>query len=491
MTTVHSNVPSRRSSPYSRGGLSENEIDQSIRTPILFFVGWALFWLLVSSAFALLASLKLHWPEFLGGAEILTYGRVQAVATNSFLYGWSVSAVFGVAFWTMSRLSQTRLRQGPVLYIAGAFWNLAVILGLIGILFGRSTGLPGLEIPSYTVPVLLISYALIAAVGIYAFHSRQVRTTYVSQWYLFAGFFWFPWIFIAAQAMLVWSPARGTAQAVVSAWYSYNFFALFLAPLGLAVLYYFLPKILGRPIRYYYLTKMGFWLYALIAPWCGVAALSSGPIPAWVPTAGIVGKTMLLIPIAIISLHLFGSLKEGFDKLKSSTTFAFVTVAIFAFLSVHLLQTLTAFRNWQEILQFTHFGTALDFLGKYAFFSFAVFAALYFFLPRITERGWPYVGLIRTHFWCSSIGTLLVILSLGLAGWIQGVRLNNPEVPMVDVAGGTSWLLVIASIGWMILLFGHALFVWNVISLSRSPGASKEAKEILLAKSPEMKVQTT
>ena len=457
----------------------------------MFFVGWALFWLLVSSVFALVTSLKLHWPQFLGGSEVFTYGRVQAVASTAFLYGWCCSAVFGVGFWMMSRLSQTRLRQGPVLYIAGTFWNLAVILGIIGIFFGRSTGLLNLEIPSYTAPVLLLSYALIAVVGVYAFHSRQVNTTYVSQWYLYAAFFWFPWIFIAAQGMLVWSPARGTVQSVVTAWYSYNFFALWLAPLGLAVLYYFLPKILGRPIRYYYLTKMGFWLYALIAPWCGVASLSSGPVPAWVSTAGIVGKTMLLIPVGIISLHLFGSLKGGYDKLKSSTTFAFVMVAIFAFLSVHLLQTLTAFRNWQEILQFTHFGTALDLLGKYAFFSFAVFAALYFLLPRITERGWPHVGLIRLHFWCSSVGMLAVILSLALAGWIQGVRLNNPEVSMAEVAGGTSWLMAISSIGWIVLLFGHALFVWNVISLSRSPGASKEVKEILLANSPEMKVQTT
>src|SRR5690625_2891766 len=98
MTTAHSNVPSTRSSLHSSGGWSEAEIDQSIRTPILFFVSWALFWLIVSSVLALVGSLQSHWPGFLGGIEMLTYGRIEAAAQSAFLYGWSCSAVFGVGF---------------------------------------------------------------------------------------------------------------------------------------------------------------------------------------------------------------------------------------------------------------------------------------------------------------------------------------------------------------------------------------------------------
>src|SRR5690625_3475168 len=126
MTTVHSNVPSRRSSPFSRGALSESEIDKSIRTPILLFVGWALFWLLVSSVFALVSSLQLHLPQYLEARVLFTYGRVQAVDSTLYLYGCCSTAVFAVVFRIMSLLSHPRLRQGPLLENAGTVWNLAV-----------------------------------------------------------------------------------------------------------------------------------------------------------------------------------------------------------------------------------------------------------------------------------------------------------------------------------------------------------------------------
>lgn len=491
MTTAHSNVPSRRSSPYSSGGLTEAEIDQSTRTPVLFFLGWALFWLLVSSFFGLIASLKLHWPHFLDGVEFLTYGRVQAVFTNAFLYGWASSGVFAVGLWMMARLSQARLRHGPLLLVAGVFWNLAVLLGLGGILIGYTTGIPTLEMPSYTAPVLLLSYALVMVWGVFTFHTRQYQTTYTSQWYLLAAFFWFPWIYSVAQLMLVWAPVRGTVQSIVNAWYAYNFFALWLAPLALAAIYYFLPKMLGRPLRYYYLAQVGFWTYALIAPWCGVASLSSGPVPAWVPTAGIVAKTMLLVPVAIIGLNFFGSLKGLYPKVRTSATLTFVLVAILAFTVVHVGQALFAYRNWQEVIQFTHFGTAFEMLGRYAFFSMAVFGAVYFLLPRIMTREWRFPGLIKIHFWCSLGGMLLITASLLIAGWVQGGQINTPDVAFVDGVRSTIPWLVGASFGWMVLLVGHIAFVLNIASLVGSRTVSDESRAILLSNPPEMKVQTS
>lgn len=491
MTTQHSNVPSRRSSAHSSGGIAESEIDLSTRTPVLFFLGWALFWLLFSTFFGLLASLKLHWPQFLDGIEFLTYGRVQAVFINSFLYGWASCGVFAVGLWMMARISQVRLRFGPLLLIAGTFWNLTVILGLAGILLGETTGLRALEMAPFTVPVLLIAYALVAVWGVYTFYSRQSRSTYTSQWYLLAAFFWFPWIYSVAQVMLVWAPVRGTVQSVVNVWYAYNFFALWLAPLAIAAIYYFLPKILGRPIRYHYLAPIGFWSYALVAPWCGVAVLSGGPVPAWISTAGIVGMTMLLVPVAIIGVNFFSTLSGLYQKAGASTTLRFVVVGIFAFLFLHLAQALFAYRNFQEVIQFTHFNTAFWMIGMYAFFSMTIFGSVYFLLPRILVCEWPLPSMTKMHFWCSLTGVGLIFLSLVLAGWLQGAGMNNPEMAFVDVVRSTLPWLVGASLGWMILLVGHIAFAWNLISLVSARTISDENRAVLLSNPPEMKVQTT
>ncbi len=492
MTTVHTNVASRRSSPYSTGGVPEAEIDQSTRVPVLFFVGKALFWLILSSLLGLTASLKLHWPDFLGGVEYLTYGRVEAAFKTAFLYGWASSAAFAVGLWLMARLSQNRLVYGSLLLVAGAFWNIGVLIAIVGIFAGETSGYSGFPLPGFAGPILFVAYLLVGAWSIMTFFCRQYRTTYVSQWYLLAAFFWFPWLLTVAHGMLIAAPVRGTVQAIVNAWYGSNFLMLWLAPVALAAIYYFLPKILGRPIRYYYLATIAFWSYALIAPWVGVARLTSGPVPAWISTIGIVASALLLVPVAIISINIHG-VSSATAGARGTVTLAFIRIASVVFTLLFLIGAILSFRNFQEVIQFTHVNSALWFAGIYAFFSMSVFGAAYFFLPRVFRREWETPSFIGLHFWTSLIGALLIIAGLVIAGWIQGGKMNDPSVPFVEVTQATLPWLAAVSLGWMVLLVGHIAFAWNVTNLALSRSISSEGEKILLSNPPEMKVraQTT
>lgn len=472
--------------------MTEAQIDESTRVPVMFFVAASIFWLLLASLLGLVVSLKTHWPTFLDGISWLTFGRLQASFTNAFLYGWASCAAFAVGLWLMARLSQNRLVFGPVLILAGAFWNVAVLAGIAGILLGESTGFFALEMPRFTGPLLLIAYALAGAWVVFTFYGRQYQTTYVSQWYLLAAFFWFPWIFSIAQVMLIFAPVRGTLQAVVNFWYASNFIVLWLAPVALATIYYFVPKIVGRPIRYYYLAVIAFWSWAVIAPWTGVARLTSGPVPAWIPSAGIIAAALLLVPVAIISINFHGSL-SGEGGRGRSTTLTFLRFAAIIFTILFVLGALVAFRNFQEVIQFTHFNTGVWMLATYAFFSMTAFGAFYFLLPRIMVREWRSPALTGIHFWCSVVGVLIVAVSLMIAGWIQGVQMNDPEVPFVDVTRATLPWLVGASLGWIVLLIGHVTLAWNIVVLATTRVVSDEGQAILLSTPPEMKVkvQTT
>ena len=63
-------------------------IDASTRAPALYFLGSAVLWLLLGTVFALIASFKMHTPEFLGNYEWLTFGRVRVANLNALIYGW-------------------------------------------------------------------------------------------------------------------------------------------------------------------------------------------------------------------------------------------------------------------------------------------------------------------------------------------------------------------------------------------------------------------
>ncbi len=69
--------------------------------------------------------------------SFLTWGRFSPAQFDMLIYGWASMAGMGTAIWLMARLCRTTLRH-PLLLISGAaFWNLGVLMGIVGILVGR------------------------------------------------------------------------------------------------------------------------------------------------------------------------------------------------------------------------------------------------------------------------------------------------------------------------------------------------------------------
>ena len=68
-------------------------------------MAWATVWLLVGTTIGLIASIKLHWPEFLPFAW-LSFGRVRPAHTNLMLFGWSSLVLLGLSLYVVSRTSR-------------------------------------------------------------------------------------------------------------------------------------------------------------------------------------------------------------------------------------------------------------------------------------------------------------------------------------------------------------------------------------------------
>src|SRR5439155_16958419 len=175
----------------------------SCRIPLLVLFGGAAFWLVLSSVLGVLASLKFHNPNLLADYAWLTYGRVRPAATCAFLYGFAIPAGLGVGLWILARLGRTTLVQPILITLGITLWNLGVLLGLAGILAGDSTGYEMLEMPRYAALFLFLVYIIIAVFGLMTFHERQHRALFISQWFIVAAIFWFPWIFSTAALLLL------------------------------------------------------------------------------------------------------------------------------------------------------------------------------------------------------------------------------------------------------------------------------------------------
>lgn len=436
-------------------------VDRSLRFPVLFFTVYAVLWLIVANALSLVTSIQSYQPGFLSDLPWFTYGRLYPLASNAMLFGWGCNAIFALALWLIARLSLAPVRDGGMLIIAGLFWNFGLKLGLLGILAGDLTPVESLELPGYATPILLIAYALIGVWGIQAFLSRQKETVNVSQWYILAAFFLFPWIYMIAQFMAVWFPARGVLQSIVGHWFNSSFLNLWLAPMALAVAYYLIPKILNRPVYSYSLALFGFCSLVLAGSWTGMVFMNGGPVPVWLSSTSTVAAVVMLMPIGVVVLNLFLSAKGAIAELWHSLVLRFVSIGVFSYLLVGILGTAMALNSVNGTVQFTTVTAAYNQQLTYAFFSMIMFGGLYFMAPRLSGREWPSVDLINLHFWGSFIGIAVIVFALLVGGFATGAQMNNPEVPFAKIAYSMIIWLKIDTIGIVCLAVGHVAFAVN------------------------------
>lgn len=438
------------------------EIDASCRVPVLFFFISGLFWLLAGTLFALIASYKLHTPSFLSSWEFLTFGNIRTAHLNCVIYGFSSQIAVGVGIWLMCRLCKVALIAPGLITVANIFYNIGVTVGVGGILIGDSTSIEWLEMPRYATPIIFFSFALIAVWNIITFRLRAERHLYVSQWYLLAAVLWFPWLYGTAQVMLLIEPVRGVVQAAVNWWYAHNVLGLWFTPIGLASIYYLIPKVIGRPIHSYYLSVLGFWSLALFYNWNGMHHLVGGPLPAWMITVSIVASVMMLIPVIAVAINHHFTMVGHFGKLRHSPTLRFVVFGAVSYTLASLQGVLSAFRSFSEVAHFTHHTVAHAHLGMYAFFTMVMFGSMYYILPRVTQREWPSNALISIHFWGAALGIILMVVPLSIAGFFQGKLMNDATVQFLQVVKFTVPWLKLRTVAGLLLAVGHVAFFINV-----------------------------
>ncbi|HYP17805.1 MAG TPA: cbb3-type cytochrome c oxidase subunit I [Opitutus sp.] len=447
-----------------------SEIDSSARGPLSLLLASALGWLVVSGVLALLHFAQTLSPSFLADCSWFTYGRMRGLQETAFIYGWVANSGYAVAIWILGRLGGGPLRSLNWLTVGAVFWNAAVLVGLIGISLGDGTATPFLRVPHYVQLLLLVSSGAIALPGVLAWTGRGRARTFAAQWYAVAALFLFPWVFSAAQLMLVHFPVRGTLQAIAAGWFAQSLWTLWVAPLALAAAYYLVPKITGRILPSYDFASLGFWTLLVVGGWTGGRHLIGGPVPAWVPTIAIVSCAMLVFHYIVVALNL----RHAFAG-RGSVTLKFVAFGIVAYLLGGMIDAVVSLRGIAQATQFTWLTQAISQLAISGAFTLTIFGAIYFLVPRIANQPWPSAGLIRAHFAAALLGFAALILGLTVAGIVQGRDLNDAAVPFADIAAHTRPWLLVATAGQAVMLVGHLILAFHFARLLASKPAATAA----------------
>src|SRR5262249_32109182 len=131
---------------------------------------------------------------------------------------------------------------------------------------------------------------------------------------------------------------------------------------------------------------------------------------------------------------------------------------------------LESIRALNRITHFTHFTVGHAHMGLYGFVSMEIFGAVYFILPRLIEREWPYPSLIRAHFWFALVGIVVYVRALSIGGTLQGLAMLDKSKPFLDSVRVTIPFLHARTLGGLLMTFGHFVFAYHTWAMATGRG---------------------
>jgi cbb3-type cytochrome c oxidase subunit I len=415
-----------------------------------------LFWLSIAMVIGIIEAVKLFYPEFLQGVPALAYGRLRPVHVNIGVFGFMSMGYLGAAFYMVPRLTQTPLFSEPLGMVTAWAWNLNLLGGCLAILAGYSKGKEYEEIPFPFDMVIGLLEISVAGNLFSTFVLRKERRLYVSLWYILLAIIPFP-IYYTLGNMRNY---RGIEDAIINWFYSHNLFGIWLTTLGLATLYYIVPKQLKKPLYSHAISFLGFWTLAAFYPWNGGHHVIWGPVPMWVMSASVTASIAMLIPTIATMINFGGTAWGEWKALREDVSYRFSILAYLGYVGASLWGSGLAIMSLNAKLHFTNMTIAHVHLGFLGFGIAGLAAFTYFYLERSRHLSYSKT-LAEWHFWLTVLGVIGYVLSMGIIGWIEGSQWEMGNSP-----AGTMMLRkpynIARAISGLMLLSGQVIFLVNV-----------------------------
>ena len=129
--------------------------------------------------------------------------------------------------------------------------------------------------------------------------------------------------------------------------------------------------------------------------------------------------------------------------------------------------------------------------GALGWVGFITMGSLYYLIPRMFGQTRMHsVRAIELHFWIATVGVVLYIAAMWIAGVMQGLmwRALNPDGTLVysfvESVKATYPFYVVRAAGGLLYLAGMLLMAWNVVKTVQ--GGTRVAVPVLAAPVPTM-----
>jgi cbb3-type cytochrome c oxidase subunit I len=425
------------------------------------FLYSSILWFILSIIVGFIVSLKLIYPDFLGTIPCLTYGRLRFVHTNGVVFGWLTTAFFGILMYMVPRLTNRPLYSERLGWISFWVWNIGFAIGVIFLLKGYVQGLEYAELPLIADLFVFATFILILINVFLTILNSVEKQLYVSLWYIIAALAWTPLNYFVGNVFPAYI-VPGTAGAALSGLYIHNVLGLLHTPLGVGMVYFLLPLMLKKPIYSHSLSLIGFWSLAFFYPLGGSHHYLFSPIPWWAQIIAVPLSVMMIVVVLTVVYNFFATMKGSWNMVAENIPLRFLTIGIIYYMITCIQGPLQSLFSIQKVIHFSDWVVGHAHIALLGTFTFWVIAAIYYVLPRMSNRPVYSQNLAEWHFWLTLAGTLVYTSSLTAAGLVQGYLWLSGTIFM-DVVKSSKPFWAIRSFGGALVIIGQIVFVYNLI----------------------------
>jgi cytochrome c oxidase cbb3-type subunit I/II len=457
------------------------------------FLRATMLWGLVGLALGVLVASQLSHHQANTSLPFLSFGRLRPLHTNGAIFAFVGNMMFAGIYYSLQRLLKARLFSDVLSRIHFWGWQLIIVAAALTLPFGLTQGKEYAEL-IWPIDVLVALIWVVFAVNFFGtIAKRNEKNLYVAIWFYIATVLTIPVLYIVNNLCIPTSwvhsyPVFGGVQdALVQWWYGHNAVAFFLTTPILGIMYYFLPKAVGRPVYSYRLSVVHFWSLVFLYIWAGPHHLLNSALPEWAQTLGMIFSLMLWAPSWGGMLNGLLTLRGAWDKLRTDPVIKFYIVGITFYgmstfegplLSIKSVNGLAHYSDW--IIAHVHGGT----LGWNTGMAVGL---LYWLIPKMWGTALWSVRLANFHFWTSTFGILLYVVAMWINGVNQGLfwrelnadgYLANPD--FVEILASGQILYEMRLVGGAIFLAGYVLMLVNLIATMRAGQAVQSSVDVVV-----------
>lgn len=415
------------------------------------------------------AAMQLVLPDLLSGIAVATYGKLAPAARLMLEGGWLTIGLLGMSYWALNKITGSPSKHTVLAYVSLGLITLGVVSGVVGILLGHQSGLPGLEAPIWARAISAFGF-LLAAVSLVGTARGGGDRLGAAGWYLASAPIW-----LTLTAIVGLVPASsGLPGNIQAAFVTSGITGLFFITASVGLLYYVLGAITGTdPTETRPLSALGFWSLTVIWANMGAVALVYTAVPDWYETISVAFAIASLVPLLTIASDIGLLMRGRVAQIADRRSLRLVVIAALSLAAATVVNLLWAWRATSVIVQYSTWVNAFEALVVLGGGTFALFAAV------SVMKG----GSSRTrsaHIVVSMIGLALAVVGLLVGGIVVGFGWAAGPASQAYANTGLGWKVTadssavfhwIAAVGIAVFAVGQIVFLFT---LGRKPGDSIE-----------------